>query len=136
VTGLQHENSLDTVETNDAWWKDVSWSDAVCVWLVEDAARTEERPAEPCVTVPPAMAAAAGPAAVKASDTGMAGMSVPRADRVEPITGIRKAMVKAMTRAQLVPHFGYDDEVRGDVIFCDTRHQFVCVMFHIHWTDI
>jgi 2-oxoisovalerate dehydrogenase E2 component (dihydrolipoyl transacylase) len=32
-------------------------------------------------------------------------------DKVEPVTGIRKAMVKAMTRAQVVPLFGYDDEI-------------------------
>jgi pyruvate/2-oxoglutarate dehydrogenase complex dihydrolipoamide acyltransferase (E2) component len=33
-------------------------------------------------------------------------------DEVVPIVGIRKAMSKAMTRAQQIPHFGYDDEVR------------------------
>jgi 2-oxoisovalerate dehydrogenase E2 component (dihydrolipoyl transacylase) len=32
-------------------------------------------------------------------------------DTVQPIVGIRKAMVKAMTRAQEIPHFGYDDEI-------------------------
>ena len=38
-------------------------------------------------------------------------LSVVSEDRVERITGIGKAMVKAMTRAQQVPHFGYCDEV-------------------------
>ncbi|CAH1244089.1 DBT [Branchiostoma lanceolatum] len=32
-------------------------------------------------------------------------------DRVEPIKGFRKAMVKSMTLAQSIPHFGYCDEV-------------------------
>lgn len=32
-------------------------------------------------------------------------------DKTEPVTGIRKAMAKAMIRAQAVPHFGYSDEV-------------------------
>jgi len=57
---------------------------------------------EPCVvTLPPSPVTS--PAAVK--------LSVLGEDKVEPITGIRKAMVKAMTRAQQIPHFGYDDEV-------------------------
>jgi 2-oxoisovalerate dehydrogenase E2 component (dihydrolipoyl transacylase) len=33
-------------------------------------------------------------------------------DVVEPITGIRSSMVKSMTAALKVPHFGYSDEVR------------------------
>ncbi|XP_006105132.1 lipoamide acyltransferase component of branched-chain alpha-keto acid dehydrogenase complex, mitochondrial isoform X1 [Myotis lucifugus] len=32
-------------------------------------------------------------------------------DRTEPITGFRKAMVKTMTAALKIPHFGYCDEV-------------------------
>ena len=32
-------------------------------------------------------------------------------DKTEPIIGIRKAMAKAMIRAQAVPHFCYSDEV-------------------------
>lgn len=32
-------------------------------------------------------------------------------DKTEPISGIRKAMVKAMVKSQAVPHFGYSDEV-------------------------
>lgn len=32
-------------------------------------------------------------------------------DKTEPITGIRKSMVKAMMRSQQIPHFGYNDEV-------------------------
>ncbi|KAL5016243.1 hypothetical protein ScPMuIL_005832 [Solemya velum] len=32
-------------------------------------------------------------------------------DRTEPIKGVRKAMVKAMTAAIKIPHFGYYDEV-------------------------
>jgi len=39
------------------------------------------------------------------------GLRVVGEDRVEKISGIAKAMVKAMTHAQQVPHFGYDDEV-------------------------
>lgn len=38
-------------------------------------------------------------------------------DTVQQIVGIRKAMVKAMTRAQEIPHFGYDDEVRFKTSF-------------------
>lgn len=36
--------------------------------------------------------------------------TTPGADRVEPIKGIRKAMVKTMTAANQVPHFTYCDE--------------------------
>jgi len=36
--------------------------------------------------------------------------TTPIADRVEPIKGIRKAMVKTMTQANSVPHFTYCDE--------------------------
>ena len=32
-------------------------------------------------------------------------------DRVEAIKGVRKAMLKIMTEAQSIPHFGYCDEV-------------------------
>lgn len=32
-------------------------------------------------------------------------------DRTEPIKGIRKAMVKAMTASLAIPHFGYKDEI-------------------------
>lgn len=32
-------------------------------------------------------------------------------DQTHPITGIRKAMTKAMTKANTIPHFGYKDEV-------------------------
>ena len=32
-------------------------------------------------------------------------------DRTEPITGYKKAMVKAMTNALKIPHFGFSDEV-------------------------
>jgi len=94
----------------------------------------EHRVIEPCVTVPPPTrtpptqtpptqtpptrtASPTQPASVKAEDTAITGstavnLGVLNEDRVEPITGIRKAMVKAMSRAQTVPHFGYDDEVR------------------------
>jgi 2-oxoisovalerate dehydrogenase E2 component (dihydrolipoyl transacylase) len=33
------------------------------------------------------------------------------ADRVEPVTGIRRAMAKAMTQSMKIPHFGYCDEI-------------------------
>ncbi|XP_045442792.1 lipoamide acyltransferase component of branched-chain alpha-keto acid dehydrogenase complex, mitochondrial isoform X2 [Pipistrellus kuhlii] len=36
---------------------------------------------------------------------------VPGQDRTEPITGFQKAMVKTMTAALKIPHFGYCDEV-------------------------
>jgi hypothetical protein len=39
-------------------------------------------------------------------------LSVLANDKTEPIVGIRKVMVKAMSRAWLVPHFGYNDEVK------------------------
>lgn len=32
-------------------------------------------------------------------------------DRTESITGIRKAMAKAMTASLAIPHFGYKDEI-------------------------
>ncbi len=35
-------------------------------------------------------------------------------DRVESLTGIRKAMVKAMNNAISIPHFGYCDEIYAD----------------------
>jgi len=83
------------------------------------------------VTVPPPPVTAVPPAAsasveLKAADTGVK-FRVLGEDKVEPITGIRKAMVKVMTRAQQVPHFGYNDEVR-----VDSLHVFVlcCV---INW---
>ena len=37
-------------------------------------------------------------------------------DRTEPIRGIRKTMVKTMTQAQTIPHFGYCDEVNMDAV--------------------
>jgi len=75
--------------------------------------RHKEPVIEPCVTVPPAPAPSL--ASVKPGDavstTARVKLSVVNEDKVQPITGIRKAMVKAMTRAQQIPHFGYDDEV-------------------------
>ena len=35
-------------------------------------------------------------------------------DRVEKLTGIRKAMVKSMRDALNIPHFGYCDEISAD----------------------
>lgn len=32
-------------------------------------------------------------------------------DKTEPIRGIRKAMAKAMTASNAIPHFGYKDEI-------------------------
>lgn len=32
-------------------------------------------------------------------------------DRTEPITGFKKAMVKTMSDALKIPHFGYCDEI-------------------------
>eukprot|EP00794_Sanderia_malayensis_P008073 gene8073-8937_t len=37
-------------------------------------------------------------------------------DKVEPLTGIRKAMVKAMNSAVHIPHFLYCDEVNADAV--------------------
>lgn len=81
-----------------------------------DTVKSREQVVEPCVTLPPlptvsAPAPARQAAGVKAGDTGVKPRVVISEDRVEPITGIRKAMVKAMSRAQQIPHFGYDDEV-------------------------
>jgi len=84
-----------------------------------DTVMRKEQVVEPCVTVPPpgVTAAAAQVASVKTDDTVITSSTAVKPigltdDRVEPITGIRKAMVKAMSRAQQVPHFRYDDEVR------------------------
>ena len=75
---------------------------------------------EPCVTVPPPpvtavpqppVTAAAHVSSDAVTTAARVKLSVLAEDRVEPITGIRKAMVKTMTRAQQVPHFGYADEV-------------------------
>ena len=89
-----------------------------------DADKRKEQVFEPCVTVPPPAVtpAAAQAASVKAGDTVVTRstavkLSALNEDRVEPITGIRKAMAKAMTRAQQIPHFGYDDEVERVVIY-------------------
>ena len=37
-------------------------------------------------------------------------------DRVEKLTGIRKAMVKSMQDALRIPHFGYCDEISADAL--------------------
>ncbi|VDM85678.1 unnamed protein product, partial [Strongylus vulgaris] len=37
-------------------------------------------------------------------------------DRVVPIRGYTRAMVKTMTDALKIPHFGYDDEIRTDLV--------------------
>lgn len=37
-------------------------------------------------------------------------------DRVEKLTGIRKAMVKSMHDALKIPHFGYCDEISADAL--------------------
>nr|CDJ84036.1 Biotin lipoyl attachment and E3 binding and 2-oxoacid dehydrogenase acyltransferase domain containing protein [Haemonchus contortus] len=37
-------------------------------------------------------------------------------DRVVPIRGYTRAMIKTMTEALKIPHFGYDDEVRADAL--------------------
>ena len=87
---------------------------------------------EPCVTLPPPPVTAVPPVtaapAVASMSVGVKStadmvtspakvkLSVLNEDKVERITGIRKAMVKAMTRAVQVPHFGYDDEVFSHVI--------------------
>lgn len=44
-------------------------------------------------------------------------------DKVEPIVGMRKAMSKAMLRANQIPHFGYDDEasIQFSFVFCIWR---------------
>jgi len=91
-----------------------------CVFIDTDAVKQKQQMIEPCVTVPPppvttATQVSTVPSAVTASDAITTAARVmltsPAKDRVEPITGIRKAMVKTMTRAQQVPHFGYADEV-------------------------
>ena len=92
----------------------------VCAWRDVDAVKQKVPMIEPCVTVPPPVTAPLPPAAsvsvtTKSPDAVPAPaaveLSVLGEDRVEPVTGIRKAMVKVMKRAQQVPHFGYADEV-------------------------
>eukprot|EP00003_Mantamonas_plastica_P028523 TRINITY_DN6504_c1_g1_i1.p1 TRINITY_DN6504_c1_g1~~TRINITY_DN6504_c1_g1_i1.p1 ORF type:complete len:370 (-),score=134.54 TRINITY_DN6504_c1_g1_i1:93-1202(-) len=49
--------------------------------------------------------------------TGSSSNVVIREDRTEKLTGIRKAMVASMQRANNIPHFGYDDEIVFDNLF-------------------
>ena len=63
-------------------------------------------------SVPPVSSSVTSSAAAGVPVGGtVVGLRVVGEDRVEKISGIAKAMVKAMTHAQQVPHFGYDDEV-------------------------
>ncbi|KAI8116393.1 hypothetical protein FF38_14061 [Lucilia cuprina] len=57
----------------------------------------------------PTIAAKAG-AAAAASAAGKTSAPVP-ADRVEPLKGVRKAMLKSMSESLKIPHFAYSDEV-------------------------
>ncbi|VDL77096.1 unnamed protein product [Nippostrongylus brasiliensis] len=43
-------------------------------------------------------------------------------DRAIPIRGYTRAMIKTMTEALKIPHFGYDDEVRADALIA-IRHE-------------
>jgi len=90
----------------------------------------EKQRVQPCVTVPPPTPSTAAAAAAQRWVKAVSGDAVPSAtaavklsvvseDRTEPITGIRKAMVKAMTKAQQIPHFGYVDEVL-DILLCSS----------------
>ena len=90
------------------------------LYFFTDAVKQKQQVIEPCVTVPPPPVSTASqaptvPSGVTAGDAvttaARVTLSVLADDRVEPITGIRKAMAKTMTRAQQVPHFGYADEV-------------------------
>ena len=45
-------------------------------------------------------------------------------DRVEKLTGIRKAMVKSMHDALKIPHFGYCDEISADSLI---RYVFISI---------
>ncbi|XP_064625615.1 lipoamide acyltransferase component of branched-chain alpha-keto acid dehydrogenase complex, mitochondrial-like [Lineus longissimus] len=58
------------------------------------------RPSSTPAPAPPITAPVARPAAVILSE-----------DKMVPVRGIKKAMVKTMTLAQTIPHFGYCDEV-------------------------
>ena len=73
---------------------------------------------KPAAAAPPA----SQPSSEKATPAAAAAAAAPRPppqpapealteDVVEPITGIRSSMVKSMTAALKVPHFGYADEV-------------------------
>ncbi|WKX93798.1 hypothetical protein Q1695_011231 [Nippostrongylus brasiliensis] len=42
-------------------------------------------------------------------------------DRAIPIRGYTRAMIKTMTEALKIPHFGYDDEVRADALIAIRR---------------
>jgi len=80
---------------------------------------------EPCVTPPPPPPPVTSAPSVTTMSVGVTAadarvkLTVLAEDKVEKITGIRKAMVKAMTRAQQVPHFGYDDEVTVGILTCN-----------------
>lgn len=84
---------------------------AACLCVVKD----DKPEPVPCVSVPPPSptqqvkpSPQTPPAAAAPSRPVVTALGK---DTVQPIVGIRKAMSKAMARAQLIPHFGYDDEV-------------------------
>lgn len=74
-------------------------------------------PAKPAAAAPAAPAAAPAPAAAAAIPAGAPLVSPAagtRADSTVPVKGLARAMVKSMSAAWQVPHFGYCDEIVMD----------------------
>ncbi|KAK2183331.1 hypothetical protein NP493_315g03049 [Ridgeia piscesae] len=85
--------------------------------LKEDIVSYLEGRAEAVQSAPPPEAAPVPPKPiVVAAPVSRPTPVVTGKDRTEPIRGIRKTMVKTMTQAQTIPHFGYCDEVNMDAV--------------------
>jgi len=80
----------------------------------EDVLAVLSGEARPATAAPAAAPAAAAPAAAAPPKAAPLPSKPAAKDRVQPIRGIKKAMFAQMTAANLVPHFGYCDEVVMD----------------------
>eukprot|EP01116_Phalansterium_solitarium_P008918 TRINITY_DN2288_c0_g1_i1.p1 TRINITY_DN2288_c0_g1~~TRINITY_DN2288_c0_g1_i1.p1 ORF type:complete len:508 (-),score=64.27 TRINITY_DN2288_c0_g1_i1:276-1799(-) len=69
---------------------------------------------QPPASASPAVAAPAPRPAAVSSPASAAAVRAVLEDRVVPVTGYGKAMIKSMTAAAAVPHFGYSDEIAMD----------------------
>lgn len=94
------------------------------------AAPASKAPAPAATPAAPACAAAAAPKAAAAAAAAPSPAAAPAApavtraaeDKVVPVRGIKKMMVKSMAAALKVPHFGYADEIVMDGIMDVRTH--------------